>query len=1148
MGKFIQTRPVLTLALLVSISMGQGLFRPVESLASGTITTCSGCHENPPVDGTARNTPAGRFQGSHTTHTGTAAGQYGFLCTRCHANNGTNYAHADGIIQINSPLNGEGAGRVYSRTNPPAANTFTPGTCSTYCHSDGKATPTTYATPTWGTAASGNCGTCHRVQNTLANMQAAGSPSALSSAHYEHLATDRYGLNAAYNCGACHAETASDNTTLIVAGAGSKHVNSARDWKFGTFAGLNQSGGTYTTSCSSTYCHSKGRSTTAPFTAPMTSITWASGYNSATCVTCHGGNDTTANVTANGPFDSHVDHIATDQYNFKCDECHAETVANDSSTTINATTGYTKHVNGAKDYKFSATIKATAISQATGTYTTGTCANLYCHSMGTRRTADPTTYPYTGAGIAPVTAPGWTATLACNGCHGDSGSTTGRPSYTNGTPKANSHVAHGSLTCEKCHYTTTATGTTIAATGFASHVDTTYDVNNQAGTITYTAGTVAATGIPAGGTCAGTFGCHGGATWGGASMSCVSCHNAPLGNRRQVTATGTAPDGTGGTTGGDFIRASRHVSNGTTTQIVKQWDCIVCHLEGDTATGKTSGQHAGTPNSNADVNLRNVDNYTTGWIWNRLTIGGLSAANQQIMRNDMDRFCVSCHDSDTSSNNTVVLLTNAAGSNTTNWNFTGVTNYYAVSDNDADTTYDRTTTAAATMTVNMDDLSKWKGMTWNITSVTVKALVRSEATTATAKLALKSGATTYKSASAVAINTTYATISNTWATNPNGNVAWTVDAINALEAGVEATTISTATRVTQVWIELDVTNTNRDIGAGSNKLTWGPNKGGASTIAVNATNNGMLTSTPGTKVARAMTPFNTSDTQQNAKEASVALKTYRNGRGVTDVRGAFNYQGLRGKSWASHHNLSIFQKRYSSAGTYIGSGGWNAINTKDGQALQTAQETTSLHCSDCHLNEVNAHGSQNSFYMLQNSSGNDAAFTNIASTSTTDNCARCHAAAAYNAASTSGHSNAHNDACSSGWLATKGIASMGSTTNVVFAETGTTELFCVGCHGGYQLGGIHGVNNFYNPYKQAGWKSRTYRFMGTGGSMRWYSPISNNLPATADPDVEWEQMDQSIGCYTISSTDAVTFGACDHHNAGRSTTTKAPNNARPLTY
>ena len=57
-----------------------------------------------------------------------------------------------------------------------------------------------------------------------------------------------------------------------------------------------------------------------------------------------------------------------------------------------------------------------------------------------------------------------------------------------------------------------------------------------------------------------------GATAGG---GCISCHASPqgVGNyRRQVTSAG-----------GDFERTSHHVSDGTTTEIVDDPDCLVCH-------------------------------------------------------------------------------------------------------------------------------------------------------------------------------------------------------------------------------------------------------------------------------------------------------------------------------------------------------------------------------------------------------------------------------------------------------------------------------------------------------------------------------------------------------------------------------------------
>jgi hypothetical protein len=118
---------------------------------------------------------------------------------------------------------------------------------------------------------------------------------------------------------------------------------------------------------------------------------------------------------------------------------------------------------------------------------------------------------------------------------------------------------------------------------------------------------------------------------------CLGCHNATQNagisgyTRRQVV--------TNGGTGGDFIKLSRHVSDGSANQIVTKWDCIVCHMEGSTTDGNTSAYHHGASDATGLINLRNVDTPTTGWaIDNR--------AMTETYRGYMDTFCLTCHDSD----------------------------------------------------------------------------------------------------------------------------------------------------------------------------------------------------------------------------------------------------------------------------------------------------------------------------------------------------------------------------------------------------------------------------------------------------------------------------------------------------------------------
>ncbi len=100
------------------------------------------------------------------------------------------------------------------------------------------------------------------------------------------------------------------------------------------------------------------------------------------------------------------------------------------------------------------------------------------------------------------------------------------------------------------------------------------------------------------------------------------------------------------------MKSSRHVSNGTTNEIVTDFDCIVCHAEGDTGSSGTNIKAIGSlhPSSSSPVKLRNVDNVaapgsagTLGsnyWAW-----PGTSSATDTD-RSNMDRFCLNCHDYD----------------------------------------------------------------------------------------------------------------------------------------------------------------------------------------------------------------------------------------------------------------------------------------------------------------------------------------------------------------------------------------------------------------------------------------------------------------------------------------------------------------------
>ena len=189
-----------------------------------------------------------------------------------------------------------------------------------------------------------------------------------------------------------------------------------------------------------------------------------------------------------------------------------------------------------------------------------------------------------------------------------------------------------------------------------------------------------------------------------------------------------------------------------------------------------------------------------------------------------------------------------------------------------------------------------------------------------------------------------------------------------------------------------------------------------------------------------------------------------------------------------------------------------------------------LHCSDCHLNEANAHGTRNTWYMLSNSTGTDVAFANGGYTTSTNVCMRCHAGATYAMSGGAAANSRYPHATCSTARAATSISTLGAAAT----------MNCLGCHGGDEFGGIHGTNGTYS-VGRTGTVSKKYRFMGSGGAMRFYSPNGANI--TTVTDANWETGTTS-SCYTIAAADS--WGSCTQHN-GR-TWTPTAGRARPLSY
>lgn len=516
---------------------------PITIATWGGTLTCKGCHKADIASGSYITS------GSHLAHVnGSTLGYNTIKCVSCHQSTSTaDMVIADTTMHVNkkvevafdntsSAANGSYNGQLAKPGSPSTKDSGTGfGSCtSVYCHSTGQGAngtwPPTYQSPTWGTAAQGQCGTCHGIQTKHdATGFGYGTPTPMTSgSHTEHL---KYllgtgNVTAERKCAACHSYTLTGYSPSACGsaschnGMATKHANyeinvGIPDYygASASYSGTTKPGDGYG-SCSSNYCHSDGLPTPLSYATP----TWGTPA-SGSCGTCHG-----ATATAPPASIPHAKHTGIgSQYRYACAECHSGKVqATADSTTTPAFTNLTSHVNKLRDVKFDAT-------NTFGTYSSAitTCRNLYCHSTGNTSVAAgdlPSVY-----GGKVYARQGWTGSVSCSSCHGRSTSN-GMPDYTNagaaGSATANSHPKHvtsSAIACVECHEKTTKTGTSIRNTTPSKHVDgTNHDVYFNL------------SGLSPSGTydnalkkCSTTY-CHGtGASlaWGGNTM-CNSCHSA----------------------------------------------------------------------------------------------------------------------------------------------------------------------------------------------------------------------------------------------------------------------------------------------------------------------------------------------------------------------------------------------------------------------------------------------------------------------------------------------------------------------------------------------------------------------------------------------------------------------------------------------
>lgn len=337
--------------------------------------------------------------------------------------------------------------------------------------------------------------------------------------------------------------------------------------------------------CANLYCHSNA-SPVGGGTNSYAPVQWNQAA-ALTCASCHA----TTGATAAGQTllsRKHASHIngGAGNYTFTCDECHAETASDNSSSAI---ADKTKHVNGAKDWKFSATSTSGAVDQSAGTYDmagTKTCSGIYCHSQGRS-----TTSPFGGS---PNSDLAWTAgTATCESCHSGNASATNKM----GTSAHGAHMNQAAylgtnLMCSRCHQDTVSSASDTAINTASFHVNGSRDVRMSDG------------GTWNGTTCTNSY-CHSNGTetptyvasvpnWSGGTLAntCKTCH---------------------GTEGGSIAGEPRYANNTASfntrnghllgDHVSAATDCVKCH---DTAVNADGTLKAGGVHLNGSREVHNT--------------------------------------------------------------------------------------------------------------------------------------------------------------------------------------------------------------------------------------------------------------------------------------------------------------------------------------------------------------------------------------------------------------------------------------------------------------------------------------------------------------------------------------------------------------
>jgi predicted CxxxxCH...CXXCH cytochrome family protein len=656
------------------------------TLTRGTwsrITSCGGCHATEKLaDSTTRNPDpvTGLFPGSHYGHNS----KNGIDCSACHPRPVV-YNHANGFINFSGYVRGGKYSQAPSdslQVSNVDPKTF--GTCSnTYCHGP--------ASPVWGTSSTDDsCVKCHGVKGTTdpqytadPNTSAPGykgtgtsltgataATDARVGAHDTHL---RVLSNAAHPitnpiaCAECHTVPA----TVLAAG----HIDNAYPSEVPMNGTLTRTLGVVpaydfaTGTCTNTYCH-YGKPTGSSYTpaAANAAVVWTDtsylGGTNADCQKCH--------LSPPSNTGNHKDKA----FPGSCNTCHSHVDINGNITDpslhingiVNASGGHSFPYSGSSHLIDAGTTPWPTCSchstSATGvTYATWVASG----TQGNRSAPNCTTCHLSGLNTP-------SGTSSCWDCHGAT-ATDGTPNGASFPNLAGSHTKHvvgQNMACDRCH---TGAGAGTAGHGNSNNVTrTTTDVTVASATSEFAFSWAGGTGK---GTCS-SVACHVNAEWGVTVLDCISCHAAPLTIKNGPLANGT---NTRRAVSAELKNSTTRSHKGTAIgSDATKWDCVVCHLEGDYATGSpVLGIHG-----NGVIDFRDPD---TGAQVKKVTWTGTGAAGAYVdtltnfttarfsrnlgatLENDpawlnvatiQQNLCLHCHDSNGAINSTA-WTKNASG-------------------------------------------------------------------------------------------------------------------------------------------------------------------------------------------------------------------------------------------------------------------------------------------------------------------------------------------------------------------------------------------------------------------------------------------------------------------------------------------------------